>query len=84
MSGDAHVQFWEGLGVRLPGATQPGRHDHDCAREQRWMNRTGKKEGRSGACCRRRVLDLVLPNDVRTAKGALCAAISGLAIASFS
>jgi len=21
MSGDAHVQFWEGLGVRLPGAT---------------------------------------------------------------
>jgi hypothetical protein len=22
MSGDAHVQFWEGLGVRLPGATQ--------------------------------------------------------------
>ena len=20
MSGDAHVQFWEGLGVRLPGA----------------------------------------------------------------
>jgi len=22
MSGDAHVQFWEGLGVRIPGATQ--------------------------------------------------------------
>ena len=22
MSGDAHVQFWEGLGVRFPGATQ--------------------------------------------------------------
>ena len=20
MSGDAHVQFWEGLGVRFPGA----------------------------------------------------------------
>ena len=24
MSGDAHVQFWEGLGVRFPGATQLG------------------------------------------------------------
>ena len=23
MSGDAHVQFWEGLGVRFPGATLP-------------------------------------------------------------
>ena len=24
MSGDAHVQFWESLGVRFPGATLPG------------------------------------------------------------
>jgi hypothetical protein len=23
MSGDAHVRFWESLGVQLPGATQP-------------------------------------------------------------
>jgi len=23
MSGDAHVQFWESLGVRFPGATHP-------------------------------------------------------------
>jgi len=23
MSGDAHVQFWKGLGVRFPGATYP-------------------------------------------------------------
>ncbi len=22
MSGDAHVRFWEGLGVKFPGATQ--------------------------------------------------------------
>jgi len=22
MSGDAHVQFWEGLGVKLPGPTR--------------------------------------------------------------
>ena len=22
MSGDTHVQFWESLGVRFPGATQ--------------------------------------------------------------
>jgi len=24
MSGDAHVQFWESLGVRFPGATDAG------------------------------------------------------------
>jgi hypothetical protein len=23
MSGDAHVRFWESLGVQFPGATQP-------------------------------------------------------------
>ena len=28
MSGDAHVQFWEGLGVRLPGATQQNQATH--------------------------------------------------------
>jgi hypothetical protein len=46
MSGDAHVQFWEGLGVRFPGVTQL---NHTCVIRGQMLNLDFLTNGRETA-----------------------------------